>query len=242
MSIDISFIITSFNYEMYIEKAIFSCVNQNKSNLEYEIIIIDDGSTDNTRKILNNLNIDSIRIYYLKNQGVEKAANFGFEKANGYFVVRIDADDYVDINFLKKLSPFLKKGDYFFYSNYQQVDEKDMVLKKMRLPSFDKKEISIRGDFLATGTVLPLHMIKKVGFYNVKYKNCGLENFDLILRLINNNFQGYHIQEYLFYYRRHSKNLSNNKKRDIINFGTLIMKKYNCVYSTNKFHPYELKV
>ena len=172
MCVDISFVITSFNYDRYIEKSVLSCLNQIKSGLKFEIIIVDDGSKDNTLNILKKFNFEQVSVYFLKNQGVEKASNFGFTKCNGKYAVRIDADDYIDKKFLKNIEPFLKNNN-FYYSNYYQVDENDNVLKKIKLPPFNKSEIFSRGDFLATGTVLPLHIIKKFGLYNTQHKNCG---------------------------------------------------------------------
>lgn len=242
MLIDISFVITSYNYEMFLEKCIYSCLDQSSSALNFEIIIVDDGSTDNTSSILKKIHYENVHIYFLKNQGVERASNFGFNKCSGKYVVRIDADDYLDKDFLKNIEPFLKINNHFFYFNYKQVDINGALLKKVKLPPFNKDEIFCRGDFLASGTIYPKTLIEKFGYYDVSYKNSGLENFDLILKLIKNNIKGLHINKYSFYYRRHTKNLSNLRKNDIIKHGKQIMRKYGSQYRTNEFHPYELEL
>ena len=114
-----------------------------------------------------------------------------------------------------------------------------VIKKKIILPKFDKKEILQRGDFLATGTVYNKNLIKKIGFYNDKIKNGGLENYELILKLVDKNYSGTKINKFLFYYRKHFKNLSIIKKKKISNYGNKLFKYMNLgKYSKNKYHPW----
>jgi len=91
---DASIIITSFNYENYIEKCIESCINQN-TTYQYEVILIDDGSTDSTHKIIEKYS-DKINIVKQNNSGLESAANKGISRSCADYFVRVDADDYLD--------------------------------------------------------------------------------------------------------------------------------------------------
>ena len=75
---DLSIIILAYNYEKYIKECIDSCVFQKDPKLKYEIIIIDDGSTDNTKEILSKINDKNIHVHTTKNQGIEIAANLGY--------------------------------------------------------------------------------------------------------------------------------------------------------------------
>ena len=96
-----------------------------------------------------------------------------------------------------------------------------------------------RGDFLATGTVYPKKMLVSIGLYSEKIKNCGLENYELILKLIDRGFKGKHIKKNLFFYRRHEDNLSVNKLGSIINYGNKLVKYYGLnTYMINQYHPY----
>ena len=112
------------------------------------------------------------------------------------------------------------------------------IIKK-KLPKFKNKEIKSRGDFLATGTVYLKSILKKFNYYNEKTKNSGLENYELILRIINENIKGKRIPKNLFFHRRHKKNLSKIKKKKILQYGIRLFKFYNIgMYKINKNHPY----
>lgn len=99
----ISVIIPAYNVENYIEECILSLINQSYRNID--IIIIDDGSTDNTREVIRKYErtCSNITCYEQRNQGVSVARNFGLQKANGEFVIFIDPDDYLEDNMLLKM-------------------------------------------------------------------------------------------------------------------------------------------
>ena len=76
---DVSFLITTFNSSKFLNKSINSCLNQRDHNLNFEIIIINDGSTDDTDKILSKFNSKNIKIFKTENSGIEKSINLSFK-------------------------------------------------------------------------------------------------------------------------------------------------------------------
>ena len=103
MSKKISVIVAVYNTEKYIEKCIKSLINQTYSNLE--VIIVEDGSTDASKKILEKYSDnEKIKIIYnKKNYGLSYSRNVGLTYASGDFIGYIDSDDYVDLDYYEKL-------------------------------------------------------------------------------------------------------------------------------------------
>ena len=236
---DISIIITSFNYASYIEESIESCLSQAQNSLQYEVIVIDDGSTDDTQLILEKINSKLLRKFKIKNSGIEVASNFGFSKALGKYIVRVDADDKLLTNYLQCIYRNLNNNCHFYYSDYQVINSHGKIIGNMKLPRFELTEIRERGDFLATGTLYSAEVLKNFSYYSVMLKNSGLENYDLILRLLEAGILGKHIPEELFCYRRHNLNLSVSKEEQIIKNGNDLFRKMGLgIYRTNKNHPY----
>lgn len=240
----VSIIIAAYNYEEYIEECLFSCLNQ-VNVTKYEVIVINDGSTDQTlngaKKFKNN---DKLHIYSINNSGIEAASNFGIRQASGEYVVRVDADDKLAENYLEVMLSVLEEVSCtFYYSDYYEINKESVVTNTSELPEFDKKEIVKRGDFLATGTLYKKEKLIEVGLYDVENPNCGLENFELILKLLAKGYTGYKVDKPLFYYRRHGKNLSAKKRKKIIQYGNKLADQFNLKgFQTNKFHPYNLKL
>ena len=239
-----SIIITSYNYEKYIEECINSCLSQKKVN-DFEVIIIDDGSTDNTQAIIKKYTSNpKVRMYINKNQGIEYSSNFGINRALGKYILRVDADDVIHDDFLfRTLEAIDKQKVAFVYSNYSTINEHSESIKEVTLPTFSKEELLVRGDFLATGTLYERKALEDIGLYNEKTKNCGLENYEVILKLLNKAYLGYHLNETLFLYRRHNNNMSEIKRNSIISYGRGLFKNLKLgQYQTNKNHPYGLIV
>lgn len=109
----LSFIVPIYNAEKYIKECLDSLLEQDLSNKEYEIICVNDGSTDQSLKILadyENSN-NSIRIINKENGGVSSARNKGLEVAAGEYVWFIDADDFIQKNILNALHLLLRESD-----------------------------------------------------------------------------------------------------------------------------------
>ena len=102
--------ITNYNYGRFITQAIDSCINQTFKN--FEIIIIDDGSTDKSKKIINKYTRDYtfIRSQFNKNQGLIKSCNSALRSARGEYILRLDADDWLDKNALEIMVNKLEKN------------------------------------------------------------------------------------------------------------------------------------
>ena len=98
---DISIIIPAYNAEKYLNKCLDSLINQTMNNIE--IIIVNDGSKDNTEEIVKSYSDKRIKYYKNDNHGIGYTRNFGISKATGKYVMFLDSDDYVEKNICEEL-------------------------------------------------------------------------------------------------------------------------------------------
>jgi glycosyltransferase involved in cell wall biosynthesis len=126
----VSVIIPAFNSEKYIDETIQSVLQQ--SYKELEVIIIDDGSTDNQEEIIQKhcLTDPRVHYYYQSKQGVSSARNYGFQISKGEFIAFLDADDiWLPENISLKIQKF-EKGNYgMVHSDGLMIDEKSTILE-----------------------------------------------------------------------------------------------------------------
>jgi len=101
--IKISVIVTNYNYGHYLGRCLRSLLSQSISRTHYEIIVVDDASTDSSRLIYDSFENEIKSIKNEKNVGLAQASNIGIRSALGRYFVRVDADDYVHPNFLETL-------------------------------------------------------------------------------------------------------------------------------------------
>ncbi|MFX0556027.1 glycosyltransferase [Maribacter sp. CXY002] len=203
--------ITNYNYGKFIRKAIESILNQTLKDIE--LIIIDDGSTDNSKDIIEEYsNHDIISIIYQKNRGLNITNNVALKASKGKYIVRLDADDYMELNALKKMSDFLENDDELglIFPNYYIVDIDGNELSEIKRHDF-KKEVNIL-DQPAHGacTMIRTNYLKEIGGYDESYR-CQ-DGYELWVKFIN-KFKVTNINETLFSYRRHNNNLTNNENR-----------------------------
>jgi glycosyltransferase involved in cell wall biosynthesis len=238
---DVSIVITSYNYVRFIDECLDSCLNQKGAALKYEVIVVDDGSTDETPAALTRRVDPRLRVLRIENSGIELAANRGFEAALGRYIVRVDADDALEPNYLAQIAPFLQKDFGFCYADYTVIDGDSVPKEIVSLPDFDKSEIMTRGDFLATGTLYPTALLRTLGGYDTLTRNSGLENYELIIRIMSKGATGIHVAVPLFRYRRHDTNMSTKRIDNIIANGRALFERYGLGgFRTNENHPYRL--
>lgn len=187
MNQKISVIICTYNRADFLPKALDSVLTQ--SLKDWEIIIIDDISTDNTAEIIRPY-LSNQNIKYYKNEkklGISKSRNKGISLAKGKYIAMLDSDDYwIDKEKLKKQFNFLENNmDYVLIgSNIKIVDEKNNFIKNT---DFKIEDMNIRekilkfNQFAQSTTVYVKELAKKIGGYNEKL-SC-VEDLDLFLRL-----------------------------------------------------------
>lgn len=120
----VSIVVTCFNQGQYLEKSVNSVLKQTFSDLE--CLIVDDGSTDNTRQVAEKLMTEDSRIkyFYKENGGVSSARNFGFRQSQGEWIQFLDSDDWINedkIRFQLSCIKGTNTHNTVFYSDYERV-------------------------------------------------------------------------------------------------------------------------
>lgn len=127
----ISIIVPIYNCEKYLDKCIKSIRNQTYQNLE--IILINDGSTDLSEQICLNHKKEDKRIKYIykTNSGASNTRNLGLDTATGEYVMFVDADDYIDNDYIEIMKSSLdKNGVNVVVSGFTTVDEKGTIIRR----------------------------------------------------------------------------------------------------------------
>jgi len=127
---DVSIIITNYNYEKYVARSIRSCLSQR--NVNVEVIVVDDCSTDSSLQEIEVFKNDIYLVKNKKNVGVAEASNVGIRVAKAQFVIRVDADDFVNKDMCYFMSRYLiDNHDAFCVScDYILVDDHENILER----------------------------------------------------------------------------------------------------------------
>lgn len=200
---DISVVITNYNYGSYIRRCVRSLLNQDLDRDRYELIVVDDHSTDDSLKALKNFRgAGRVTVVVNKrNLGVGASARIGVDHSRGKYFVRVDADDYVQPPFLSMLYNFLKfcpqyvgvSCDYFVTDNDERVLSAE----------------SFQDNGLACGLMLRTSYLERVGSYDKNKK--VFEDRDLFERLERAKI--FHLPVPLYNYVKHGKSLTDRAHR-----------------------------
>lgn len=131
-----SIIIPVYNRENFLDKCLNSILKQTYSN--YEVIIVNDGSTDNSEKIINKFTkIDNrFKLYNKNNTGVADTRNYGVSKTNGDYILFLDSDDFYETDLLNILNNYTNNQPDLIKFGCQLVDSKG-IIKKYEFTHFD---------------------------------------------------------------------------------------------------------
>lgn len=201
MSIDTSVIICSYNRKPYLGRAIRSCMKQSLPRDKYEIIVVDDASTDKTQDVIAGFRDEIVPVLLEKNVGVAEASNVGIRKALGSFIIRVDSDDYINEHTLLFMTEILLANPDigFVYADHLRVTEGERVTERIDINTLDL--LYKHG----AGILFRKSYLEAIGLYDPELRNA--EDFDLLKRYIK-NFNGFHLRLPLYRYRIHQGNMT----------------------------------
>jgi glycosyltransferase involved in cell wall biosynthesis len=202
-----------FNAEKYIARAIQSVIDQTYIN--WELIIIDDCSTDLSAKIISEFLLKDERIILFKldrNSGVVIARNIGLGRARGPLISFLDADDLWFRNKIFEQVKLIKINNYaVIYSDYLTIDSGENILNYRSSPRLLNYKDLLYGNSI--GMLTAMYNKRIVG--DVFFENIGHEDYHFWLKILQNNNVAVGINIPLACYRVHPKSLSSSKFKSI---------------------------
>lgn len=213
----ISVLLPVYNCQEYIYEAVQSILNQTYSN--FELIIIDDCSTDNTVKIIKEFNDERIRLVVKeKNSGYTDSLNYAVTISNGEFIARMDGDDIsLPERFAKQINFFETNADALVCGTAIQIIDSHKILKHPTSNDEIKVKLCFSNSFYH-----PTMMFKRQVLVDNKYdKNFEpAEDYDLWTKLIF-KMKMFNLDEVLLNYRVHANQISNYKQEMQLNSGAI---------------------
>lgn len=244
MNNKISVIMGIYNCQDTLEEALNCIFNQTYKN--WELIMCDDASTDDTYRIAKKYVDNDNRILLIKNDynmGLAYSLNHCLQYVTGDYVARMDGDDVCDYNrFQKELEVFLSHSELSVVSSglyYYDENGKFGELYYPRLPN--KKDLVKRSPFCHASAMMRTSHLKLIGGYNTDKKRERIEDYDLWYRFYKNGFKGYNINELLYGMRDDRNAIMRRKFKYRINEFKLkieIIKSFNL---NKKYYIYSLR-
>lgn len=237
----VSVILASYNHAQYIGKMLKSLINQTYKKIE--LIILDDGSIDNTYEVLKKFEdelgdrFENLVIIFKENEGVCKTINKGLQLSKGEFYFLAASDDIILPEFIEKHVEYLEKNPDFIcsYSDGINVETEDIELDNyddgtLFSKTFPFKEGNLRSHVLEKDFIVEIptiaffyrrEVLNKIGYYD---ENIAFEDIDMFYR-ISREYEIGMIEEVLCLHRLHSYNSGRNCNL-IINGITQLYEKY----------------
>ena len=226
----VSIIVPVYNVEKYLEQCINSLINQTYE--EIEILLINDGSKDNSGKICDEYKKKDkrIKVFHKENEGLGLTRNFGIERAKGKYMVFVDSDDYLSTTAIETLMNYSKKydtviggytkvtneGKELFVEKYQKEEfTNENVLNKL-LPRLLGSLPNIK-DSIFTTVCARLYSAKIINDYNIRFKSeREFQSEDLGFQFDYFRYSKYAcvIDENIYYYRYNPSSLTTIYKKN----------------------------
>ena len=195
----ISVIVAAHNEERYIGRCLRSLLAQTFPRAKFDIIVVDDGSTDRTSAVLKTFGDEVKVLRNDTNLGLPASLNRAISSTHSKFVVRVDADDFVNASFLEILHLFLTENPRMdaVACDYLLVDDREEVLSRCDATK----------EPIACGIMFRTEQLIDIGLYDESFLRH--EDRDLRLRFLD-RYTIHHVELPLYRYRRHEENITND--------------------------------
>lgn len=202
----ISVIVPVYNVENYIEKCLYSLVNQTLEDIE--IIVVNDGSEDKSEDVINKFAKEfpnKIKYYQKENGGLSDARNYGINHATGEYIGFVDSDDYIELSMYKKMYDLAKKDEsdivecdfYWVYPNKTKID--------IGIEYNKKEDFFISSRVMACNKIIKKEIINDIAFP----KGLRYEDVEFFYKLLPNVNKISLLKEPLYYYIQRDSSISN---------------------------------
>lgn len=231
----VSIIIPCYNYGHYLDECLHSVYEQSYKN--FEIIIIDDGSTDDSYEVAKGFaqKHPEISTSTYENGGLAAARNRGIRLAKGEYIFCLDADDLITPDCLEKTVAELEKhvsdGTIgFVYTQYKISGTRDAI---SNLPEYDLERLKMK-NYISACCLFKTNVLKE-NEYDERYRTN--EDQDLYLSLAEKGIRGVLVDEVLFEYRKHEDSLRGKVFRNLVGYYTTgkILRKHKTLYSFKEY-------
>lgn len=231
----VSIVMPSYNHAHLLPRAINSIIAQTYTN--WELIIIDNHSTDNTKEVIYSFRDSRIKLFQINNEGVvAKSRNLGIKEAKGNWIAFLDSDDWWSNNKLEISIKYLNRDfDVVYHDLYFVQDETNLTKTKLKSrilkkPAFESL-LTEGNAIINSSVVVRAELLKKVGLLDEQKEIIASEDYELWLRVSLLTEKFYMIKHCLGYYLYIGGNLSKNKNLSLA--GEIILEKYRSRINNN---------
>ena len=237
----VSVIMPAYNAAAHIAESIESILIQNYRNLE--LIVVDDGSTDNTNDIVMGFKDNRIKYFYKNNSGPSGTRNFAISKARGQYIMPLDSDDMMTPDSIARhLMEFENHPDVdLVYCDVLLIDDRSKPIQIMNKPEYRDRRHLIRDLFRAGHPILPFRLgirrsvFDKIGFYDEDLL-IG-EDYDMMRRFIKADLKAHHLSEPLHLRRMHTDSLSRDATAQKVKSHFKVLKRFVDSFSYDELFP-----
>ena len=237
----VSVIIPAYNAAEYIVETIKSVLAQDYKY--FELLIVNDGSTDNTEEIIKSFDDKRIRYILQHNQGASAATNIGIKQSRGEFIIRLDSDDMMTPDYISKhIKHFTEQpeADLVYCDDYL-IDENSNPIRIIERKEYSDRNILIR-DFFRNGfpiipfrTCIKRTVFDKIGFFDEKL--LVAEDYDMMRRFVMHGLKASHLKGAMYLRRIIKDSLSRKSSEQKARNHFDVVRRYAETFSHDELFP-----
>jgi glycosyltransferase involved in cell wall biosynthesis len=237
----VSVIMPAYNAAEHIAEAIESVLIQNYKN--FELLIINDGSTDNTEEVVLGFKDERIRYFRQENRGLAATHNVGIKKSRGEFIIKLDSDDMMMPDFIARhLQEFENHSDTdLVYCDDCLINEDSKPIRVIERPEYTDRKMLIRDLFRCGFPVVPFRtcirrsVFDKIGFFDENLRMA--EDYDMMRRFVKMGLKIQHLPGALYLRRMTPDSLSRNFTSQNAKFHFDVVGRFTDTFTCDELFP-----